>query len=363
MTIADKVELALCLEKLGVDVLEVGFPAASPQDAAAALAISRAVRRPKLAALCRATRHDIDSALGAMERIGVGIIHLMGVASDIHLEHKRHMTRGQAIEELTAAVAYAANAGTAGVIIGLEDATRADRQHLKAMIAAGREAGGTAIGVGDTVGCTTPAEFADLVGYLKEVGGLPVSVHCHDDLGLATANTLAAIKVGADEVQVTLCGIGERAGNAALEEVAAAIDARSDYFEAETQIDLAKLQDACGLLLSIIGETVPKGKAIIGENAFSTEAGIHQHGILNDPRTYEFLQPERFGRQRRLVIGRHSGRSVLRARLRAAGIEPAADLIERLYLELIHTSSANNLYDEHYLINRYRMLGSSYRGV
>jgi 2-isopropylmalate synthase len=358
MSVDDKVKLALCLEELGVDVLEIGFPAASPQDAAAALAIARAVSRPKVAALCRATRTDIDAALAAMEPAGGGIIHLMGVASDIHLEHKRHMSRKEAIEELAASVAYAADAGAASVIIGLEDATRADRQHIQALITAGREAGGTVVGIGDTVGCATPTEFADLVRFIKEVGGLPVSVHCHDDLGLATANTLAAVDAGAEEVQVTLCGIGERAGNAALEEVAAAIATKADYFRAATGIKLPMLQDACGLLLSVIGERMPRGKAIIGENAFSTEAGIHQHGVLNDPRTYEFLKPEGFGRQRRLVIGRHSGRAVLRDRIRASGLEPVPELVEELYLQVVDSPAPNMFDDDSYLVNRYRQLGA-----
>lgn len=358
MSVEDKVRLALCLEELGVDVLEIGFPASSPQDAAAALAIAQVVRRPKLAALSRGTRSDIDAALKAMEPAGGGIVHLMGVASDIHLEHKRHMTRSQAIAELSASVAYAVRAGAAGVIIGLEDATRADRIHIKAMIEAGREAGGTAVGIGDTVGCTTPNEFEDLVSFIREVGQLPVSVHCHDDLGMATANTLAGVRAGAEEVQVTLCGIGERAGNAALEEVAAALDAKSDYYKATTQIELAMLPDACAVLLSVIGERMAKGKAIIGENAFSTEAGIHQHGILNDPRTYEFLNPERFGRERRLVIGRHSGRAVLLERIRAAGLEPVPELVEQLYSQVVDSSVPSLFDDDAYLIDRYRELGA-----
>lgn len=356
MSVGDRVKLAVCLEELGVDVLEIGFPAASPQDAEAALAVAKAVSRPKLAALCRATRADIDAAFTAMEPAGGGIIHTMGVASDIHLQHKRHMSRAQAVDEMAAAVAHAARRGAAGVIIGLEDATRANRQHIASLIAAGRQAGGTAVGIGDTVGCTTPWELADLVRFIRDVGGLPVSVHCHDDLGMATANTLAAVRAGAEEVQVTLCGIGERAGNAALEEVAGALDAKGDYFGAGTGIRLPLLQDACALLLSIVGDRLPRGKAIIGENAFSTEAGIHQHGILNDPRTYEFLTPERFGRTRRLVLGRHSGRAVLRHRIQAAGLEPVPDVVEELYRQLIESPAPHMFDDRSYLVGRYQDL-------
>lgn len=336
MTISQKVEMAIKLEEMGVNTIEAGFPSASIQDHKAVQEIALNLKKSKVCAFARCNQTDIDRAKSALKLTDNRQIELLGVGSDIHLNDKRKISRDRAIEEVVTSVKYAKTQGFDDIRILPEDATRADPQFLITLLEAGLEAGGTGIVIADTVGYCIPSEFSRWLQQIKKTfSEVPVSVHCHNDLGLALANTLAGIEAGADEVQVTLCGIGERAGNAALEEIAAVLDFKSDYYNCTTNIDLKKLYPAAQKLLSFIGHPPLRTKAVVGENAFATEAGIHQSGILKNPLTYEILNPGKFDRTRKLVLGRHSGRSLIRHKLISLGLQPESALVDRLYEELV----------------------------
>jgi len=336
MSPEQKLALALRLEQLGVDVIEAGFPGSSAADRQATRLISQSLTTARFSTLSRAVAADIDAAVevGGLERHQVEIL---ATGSDLHLMHKRGLSRAQGERETIAAVRHARSLGVTDVAVGIEDASRGDHDLIRSLVASSIEAGATTVVLADTTGCATPAEFRALVRAVRDSvpPSVTLSVHCHDDLGLAVANTLAAIEAGVDEVQVALAGIGERAGNTALEEVAAILHYKGVELGVRTGLDTRLLYQAFELLRDTITMPVPRNKAIFGTNAFSTQAGIHQDGILREPRTYEYVEPDLFGRRRRLLVGRHSGRNILRHLFTELGLPTNCQQIERLYADYI----------------------------
>ena len=323
MNLEEKVRLARRLEALGVDVLEAGFPVASEGDFASVRAVAAECRSVVVAALCRTTKEDIARAWEAVREAARPRLHTFVATSDIHLEHKLKRTRREVLGMTAEAVRYARTL-TADVEFSAEDATRSDPEYLSAVLSAAVEAGATTLNIPDTVGYTTPSEFAQLIRRVRErvVAGLPVniSVHCHNDLGLAVANSLAAVEAGARQVECTINGIGERAGNAALEEVVMALRVRADRLPFACGVRTEELYPTSRLLSEIIGFGVQPNKAIVGRNAFAHEAGIHQHGVLSNPLCYEIMTPASVGvPASSLVLGKHSGRHALAQRFDELG--------------------------------------------
>ena len=329
-----KLRIAQSLEALGVDVLEAGFPQASEEDFAAVREIAQRVRQSTVCALARCQRGDIERAAAALEGAQCGRIHLFLSTSPLHREHKLNMSRAQVLDTAVAAVARARGLCDE-VEFSAEDALRTEPEFLAEVFAAVAAAGAGTLNAPDTVGYATPAEVAALFAYLRECVPDPrvvFSAHCHDDLGLAVANTLAAVGAGARQVECTINGIGERAGNAALEEVVMALRVRAPYFGVGTRIDTRRLHATSQLLSQLTGQPVPRNKAIVGANAFAHESGIHQHGVLKHRGTYEIMRPQDVGvADAPLVMGRHSGRHALRQRLAALGHEPDEAALDALF--------------------------------
>jgi 2-isopropylmalate synthase len=319
MNQAEKIRLARQLETLGVDVIEAGFPAASQGDAESVRAIAEAVREAQVACLCRAVRGDIEKGWEAVRTAAKPRIHTFLATSPLHMEHKLRKSPAEVLAMIEAAVTLAAGF-TANVEFSAEDASRSEPEFLATAIETAIAAGATTVNIPDTVGYAQPAEFAELIRYLLgRVAGAAkavFSVHCHNDLGLGVANTLAALKAGARQAEVTLSGIGERAGNAALEEVVMGLATRREYYGLATNIRTEQLYPSCRRLARIIGQEPSAYKPIIGANAFAHESGIHQDGVLKNPLTYEIMTPASIGRtQTALVIGKHSGRHALKRKL------------------------------------------------
>ncbi len=319
----EKLRLARQLEMLGVDVMEAGFPAASPGDLEAVRQIAASSKTITVAALARAVREDVDCALKALEGAVSPRVHIFIAGSALHMREKLRKTPHEVLAMSAASVRYAAS-HIRDVEFSVEDASRADPAFLVRLFSEAVRAGATTINVADTVGYAQPEEFADLVRYLlANVEGadkVTLGVHCHNDLGLAVANTLAALKAGARQAEVTLAGLGERAGNAALEEVVMALRIRKDIYALYNNVRTEQIFPACRLLSMILGRPIPATKPIVGGNAFSHESGIHQDGMLKHRGTYEIMTPESIGRtQEALVIGKHSGRAAIRTRLEALG--------------------------------------------
>ena len=330
MTSIEKLEVARALARLGVDIIEAGFPAASPDDLEAVRRISVEVgnpakfdegpsRIPTICGLARAARGDIDKAWEAVKPAAHPRIHIFIATSDIHMQYKLKMTREQVLQRVAEMTAYA-RSFCEDVEFSPEDAGRSDPEFLYTVLETAIQAGATTLNIPDTVGYTTPDEFGALIaGILQNTPGIKncvVSVHCHDDLGLATANTLAGIQAGARQVEVTVNGIGERAGNTSLEEVVMALHTRRPVFKLETGIDTTHIMRVSKLVSNYTGIVVQPNKAVVGANAFAHEAGIHQDGMLKHNQTYEIMRPETVGvTQTRLVLGKHSGRHALKARL------------------------------------------------
>jgi 2-isopropylmalate synthase len=339
MDVAAKVTLARALDALGVDIIEAGFPIASPADAEAVREVAREVRRPTIAALARCRRQDIEEAAHALEPAARSRIHTFLATSDLHLTTKLRITREACLEAIIDAVRLARRF-TDDVEFSAEDATRSDPDFLCRVIEAAIREGCTTINLPDTVGYGTPDEtkafFADIRERVFNADRAVFSAHCHDDLGLATANSLAAIQGGARQVECTINGIGERAGNAALEEIVMALRVRANHLAYDTRIDAARLYETSQLLTSLTQEPVQANKAIVGRNAFAHEAGIHQDGVLKDPRTYEIMRPQDVGQPAaRLVLGRHSGRHAVQQRCEAIGLRVSTAEIEHIYHEVI----------------------------
>jgi len=325
MNTAEKVRLATQLEKLGIDIMEAGFPAASDGEFEAVAEISGKMKRVEVAALSRTSKGDIDRAWHAVRHAVKPKIHVFIATSDIHLQYKLNMTRDEVLKESVGAVKYA-KSFTDQVEFSAEDGSRTDRDFLCRIFEAAIEAGATTVNLPDTVGYAIPQEFSDLISYVKthtpNIDKAILSVHCHNDLGLATANTLAAISAGARQVEVTINGIGERAGNTSLEETVMALHTRPNFLPFDTNIETNQIYPTSRLVSIITGIMVQPNKAIVGANAFAHEAGIHQDGVLKNPMTYEIMAPEIIGLStNRLILGKHSGRHALRSHLKELGYE------------------------------------------
>jgi 2-isopropylmalate synthase len=335
MNTEEKLRVAPALESLGVDVIEAGFAAASEGDFQAIQAISHEVRGPVISSLARARREDIESAARALKNARRSRVHIVLASSDIHLEYKLKITRSQALEQADFAVRLGTSL-TDEVEFSAEDATRSDPEFLCQMVATAIAAGAAIINLPDTTGYAVPHEYAGLFSMLRmrlpEVSRVTLSAHCHNDLGLAVANTLAAVASGAQQVECTINGIGERAGNAALEEVAAAMLVRRDQYPYANSLVLDRLFPTSELLSEIIEFGPAPNKAVVGRNAFAHEAGIHQHGVMANPLTYEIMNPTTFGvPHRRMVLGKHSGRSALAHRLKELGVTLTATELDAAY--------------------------------
>uniref|UniRef100_A0A7V5CSM3 2-isopropylmalate synthase n=1 Tax=Acidobacterium capsulatum TaxID=33075 RepID=A0A7V5CSM3_9BACT len=335
MTAAEKLQMARTLENLGVDILEAGFAAASDGDFEAIRTIASEVRGPSVASLSRSRKEDIVRAAQAVETGSKPRIHIFLASSDIHLEYKLKISRAEALEQAGTSVRLARQY-VDYVEFSPEDSTRTDLDFLCEMVKVAIEAGATTINLPDTVGYAVPNEYGAMFRtVLEKVPGADkviLSSHTHDDLGLATANALAAIEAGARQVECTINGIGERAGNAALEEIAAALHVRKDKYPVEHGVQLEKLYPASQQLGQTISFGPSPNKAIVGANAFAHEAGIHQHGVLSNPLTYEIITPSAVGvPSNRMVLGKHSGRAALKARLKELGYVLGPDDIEETY--------------------------------
>lgn len=334
MTSIEKLEVARALSRLGVDVIEAGFPAASPDDLNAVRRIAEEIgtavtpdreQPPIICGLARAHAGDIDAAWKAVKLAARPRIHTFLATSEIHMKHKLRMDPEEVIDSVIEMVKYARSLCD-DVEFSPEDAGRSDPEFLHVVLQEAAKAGATTLNIPDTVGYTTPAEFGSLIaGIVENVeadGDLIISVHCHDDLGLATANTLAGIQAGARQAEVTINGIGERAGNTSLEEVVMALHTRKSSYELETKIDTTQISRISKLVSNYTGIMVPPNKAVVGANAFAHEAGIHQDGMLKNELTYEIMRPEMVGlSQSLLVLGKHSGRHAFKVRLSELGYE------------------------------------------
>ncbi len=351
MDLDEKLRMAEKLEELGVDVVEAGFPIASEGDFAAVKAVAARCRGVKVAALCRTSEQDVARAAEALAHAASPRIHTFCATSDIHLEHKLKKSRAQVIEMTRRAVAQARNYAE-DVEFSAEDATRSDIDYLCEVLDTAVEAGASVLNVPDTVGYTTPTEMQYLVEQVNERvvrdRDVIISVHCHNDLGLAVANSLAAIEAGARQIECTINGIGERAGNASLEEIVMALHVRADRLPFETGIVTPQLYPASQLLSSIVGFDVQPNKAVVGRNAFAHEAGIHQHGVINNPLCYEIMTPESVGvPANSLVLGKHSGRHALSLRYMELGYDVTAMELDAAYTRFTELADRKKrIYDQ-----------------
>jgi 2-isopropylmalate synthase len=359
-----KLEMAMRIADLGVDTVEAGFPASSPSDFEATQLIAKnlAGSGVKISTFSRTTRHDVELAIEAGGPDNHDV-QLVATASDIHLKHKRGMSREQAIHEVIDSVAFAKSLGASYITVGLEDATRGSDDLLRALIDNAAEAGVTTVVLADTTGCLLPQEYAALVTKVRGWVGTSVKIgtHCHNDFGLSTINAIAGVQAGADEIQVTLGGIGERAGNTPMEEIVALLTYKTEQLGLYTDIKTEDMYAAYTRLREMIKLEEPRNKPIFGTYAFCTAAGIHQQGMISNPVTYEFVEPSRFGRERSMVLSRHSGRTVLRYLLSQLGITVDENRLAELYrvhvaertggdaedLELVKQRLAKELLPEH----------------
>jgi 2-isopropylmalate synthase len=329
MNKAEKLRIATQLEALGVDVIEAGFPAASDGDYEAVKAIAETLQKSQIAALCRASEQDILRGWDAIKNAVNPRIHTFIATSELHMKYKLQMEPAEVLKRAVDAVTLAASF-TDNVEFSAEDGSRSDRDFLCTVFESVIDAGATTINLPDTVGYAIPEEFGQLVQYVMEntsnIDKAVLSVHCHNDLGLATSNTLTAIKNGARQVEVTINGIGERAGNTALEEVVMSLNTRPNFFPQTTGIDTTRIYPTSRLVSMITGILVQPNRAIVGANAFAHEAGIHQDGVLKNPMTYEIMKPETVGiTKNSLVLGKHSGRHALNAHIQTMGYNLSDD--------------------------------------
>ncbi len=323
LNIQEKLEIARQLEKLGVDVIEAGFAIASPGDFEAIKAVSQNIKNVTIASLCRAVEKDIDRAWEAVKGAQSPRIHTFIATSDIHLKYKLKMSEDEVLARAVAMVKYAKKY-CSDVEFSAEDASRTRVEFLIKVVEEVIKAGATVVNIPDTVGYTTPTEYGKIIRAVKDnvsnIDKADISVHCHNDLGLAVANSLAAILNGATQVECTINGLGERAGNAAVEELIMGIDTRKDFYKIEHKIDTKQIYRTSKLVSSLTGITVQPNKAIVGANAFAHESGIHQHGVLSEKSTYEIMKPESIGLgQNRMVLGKLSGRHAFEERLKEMG--------------------------------------------
>ena len=337
LTASDKLEIAQQLEKLGVDIIEAGFPMSSPGDLEAVAAVARTVRGPVIAALAHAHPEAVDAARDALKEAARPRIHVFLSTSDIHLMHQLRKNREDVLEMASSMVARAKQY-CEDVEFSPMDATRSEREYVYTMIQECIEAGATTVNIPDTVGYTIPEEFEKFIRSIYEhvpsIHKAVISVHCHDDLGLAVANSLAAVRAGARQVEVCVNGIGERAGNASLEEIALAIKTRADFFDLETNINTREIYRTSRLVADLTGMSVQPNKAIIGANAFRHQSGIHQDGILKMRETYEIMDAHDIGWPAggEIVLGKTSGRHGFKARLEALGYELSEEELSRAFV-------------------------------
>ena len=339
MDVPAKLKLAHVLDALGVDIIEAGFPIASPADAEATRQVAKDVRRPVIAALARCRQADIEEAARALEPAARRRIHTFLATSDLHLERKLRISREACLEQIVDGVRLARRY-TDDVEFSAEDATRSDRDFLCRVVEAAINEGATTINLPDTVGYSTPEDirefFEEIRRRVPNADKAIFSTHCHDDLGLAVANTLAAVQGGVRQIECTINGIGERAGNASLEEIVMVLRVRQDRFPFDTGIRSEGLFDASQLLSKVTDEPVQSNKAIVGRNAFAHEAGIHQDGMLKDSRTYEIMRPQDVGQTaEQLVLGRHSGRHAVQRRCETIGLMLTPEELAQVYHAVI----------------------------
>ncbi len=337
MDVSEKLKLALALENMGVDIIEAGFPAASPGDFEAVRLIATTLKQAQVAGLCMAESRAIDQAWRAVEAAGPrGRIHTFLATSEIHIRYKLKTDEADVLRRSYAAVQQARR-HTDNVEFSCEDATRTRWPFLCEVLTAVIDAGARVVNIPDTVGYTTPEEYYELIRFIREkvpnIGQAIISVHCHNDLGMAVANSLAALRAGARQIECTINGIGERAGNCSLEEAVMAIRTRNDVLPFENAIKTEQLLPLSKLVSSITGMQVQANKAIVGSNAFAHESGIHQHGVLSESLTYEIMTPESVGwKKSQIVLGKHSGRAALKERLKALGYVLSKEEIDKVFL-------------------------------
>ena len=330
----EKAEIAEQLERLGVDVVEAGFAVSSPGDFEGVREVARAVTHPTVASLCRTRKEDIDAAAEALADARRSRIHVFIATSPVHMEKKLRLEPAEVVEQARWAVGYA-RALVDEVEFSCEDATRSDTRFVARVCAEAVRAGATTINLPDTVGYCLPSEYGAFVAEVRELcpelRGVSLSVHCHNDLGLAVANTLAGLEAGASQVECTVNGIGERAGNAALEEVVMALRVRRSAFDVETDVNVREIGASSALVERLTGYAVQRNKAIVGANAFAHEAGIHQDGMLKDAQTYQIMDPTELGLRMTLPLGKHSGRHAFALACAEAGIELAREELNEAF--------------------------------
>lgn len=337
MNLKEKIEIAKCLERLKVDIIEAGFAISSPGDFESVKTVAETVKDCTVASLARSVTKDIDAAWNAVKGAADPRIHVFLATSPLHMQYKLKMTEDQVIENAAEAVKYARSL-CSNIEFSCEDATRSDYDFMVKVVNAVVANGATTINLPDTVGYTTPDEMRNLISYVKSHIDQPenviFSVHCHNDLGMATANSLAGVLGGARQIECTINGLGERAGNTSLEEVVMAMRTRPDVFEAQPRIDTTQIYKTSKAVYNVIGQTAPLNKPIVGKNAFAHEAGIHQHGVLANKATYEIMTPEAVGiTSNNLVLGKHSGKHAFETRLSELGYELSKEELVRCFEE------------------------------
>ena len=335
MNLSEKIEVARQLETLGVDIIEAGFAIASPGDAAAISTIAHTIKNSTVCSLARCVEKDIDTAWSAVKDAVDPRIHVFLATSPIHMEYKLKMTPEQVLDSVRHHVSYTKKY-LDNVEFSAEDATRSDWDFLCRVVDVAIKSGATTVNIPDTTGYLTPGEYAELIHYIREhvegVDNIILSCHNHNDLGMGVANSLAGIQAGIGQVECTINGIGERAGNASLEEIVMALKTRKDYFDAETRVDSTQIYRSSRMIQTITGVPVAPTKPIIGANAFAHESGIHQHGVLNNKSTYEIMTPESVGiPQNAIVLGKHSGRHAFEARLNDLGYTLSKEKVDKAF--------------------------------
>jgi len=358
MNVQEKLRLAQQLDRLGVDVIEAGFPIASDGDFESVNEIAQVVRRPIIAGLARACRPDIERAWEALKYAAHPRIHVFLATSDIHLQYKLRITREQCVRQAREAIQLAKSLCD-DVEFSPEDATRTDPEFLCQVLDAVVEAGATTLNIPDTVGYTVPAEFGELIATIRRrvrgIENVTISAHCHNDLGMAVANALAAVAAGARQVECTINGIGERAGNASLEEIVMSMRVRPDRYPYETSVVSEQIFAASQMLSEITGVPVQPNKAITGRNAFAHEAGIHQDGVLKNPLTYEIMTPKSVGvPDSKLVLGKHSGRHALSMRCEQLGYQFDRRALDDIYRRFVRLADKIKHVDDHHLLELIR---------
>lgn len=332
MTLEEKVKFAKQLEKLNVDIIEAGFAASSEKDLKAIQEISKSIEKPIITSLARCNKSDIDKAYESLKYAKKKRIHIFIATSKIHMQDKLHMSKEEVLMKVREMVKYAKSLCD-DIEFSLEDATRTEKTFMVQVIAIAIESGANVINIPDTVGYTTPNEYANIIKYIKEnvpnIEKIELSTHCHNDLGLAVANTLSAVAAGVTQVECTVNGIGERAGNAALEEIVMALKIRNDYYQSISNINIKEIKNSSNMLVDITGSYIQRNKPIVGENAFKHEAGIHQHGVLQNKETYEIIDSRDLGiEEDNIVIGIHSGSHAIIKKIESMNLEIDIDNID-----------------------------------